>query len=151
MLGEQLGEETGQITGMRVLPDEGVGPRVEASFQASGTLLGIPESDMSTYVSVTRPDGTLFGDGQGVVVTDDGEIAAWRGQGVGRFTGHGTAVSWRGAIYYQTDSERLARLNGVAAVYELNRRKRQGRGSALRVEVGSSPTKSPRRARPALA
>ena len=72
MLGEQLGEETGQITGLRVLPDEGVGPRVEVSFQASGTLLGTPESDMGTYVSVTRPDGTLFGDGQGVVMTDDG-------------------------------------------------------------------------------
>ena len=118
MLGEQLGEETGQITGMRVLPDEGVGPRVEVSFQASGTLLGTPESDMGTYVSVTRSDGTLFGDGQGVVVTDDGEMAAWRAQGAGRFTGHGTAVSWRGAVYYQTNSERLARLNGVAVVYE---------------------------------
>jgi hypothetical protein len=63
-------------------------------------------------------EGSLFGDGQGVVVTDDGEMAAWRGQGAGRFTGHGTAVSWRGAIYYQTNSVRLARLNGVAAVYE---------------------------------
>jgi hypothetical protein len=49
---------------------------------------------------------------------DDGEMAAWRAQGAGRFTGHGTAVSWRGAIYYQTNSERLARLNGVAVVYE---------------------------------
>ena len=45
-------------------------------------------------------------------------MAAWRAQGVGRFTGHGMAVSWRGAVYYQTNSERLARLNGVAVVYE---------------------------------
>jgi hypothetical protein len=118
MLGEQIGDETGQITGLRVLPDDGGGPRVEVSFQASGTLLGAHESDMGTYVSETRPDGTLFGDGQGVVVTDDGQMATWRGQGAGHFTGHGTAVSWRGAIYYQTTSERLARLNGMAAVYE---------------------------------
>ena len=40
MLGEQIGEETGQITAMRVLPAEGAGPKVEVSFQSSGTLLG---------------------------------------------------------------------------------------------------------------
>jgi hypothetical protein len=118
MLGEQIGEETGQITGIRVLPDEGAGPRVEVSFQQSGTLLGAQMSDMGTYVSVTRPDGSLFGDGQGVIMTDDGEMATWRGQGVGRFTGHGTAVAYRGAIYYQTASQRLARLNSIAVIFE---------------------------------
>ncbi len=33
-------------------------------------------------------------------------------------TGAGGAASWRGAIYYQTESERLERLNGVAGVFE---------------------------------
>jgi hypothetical protein len=33
-------------------------------------------------------------------------------------TGPGLAASWRGAIYYQTTSPRLARLNGIAGVYE---------------------------------
>ncbi len=117
MLGEQLGEEIGQITGTRVLPGDGP-PRVEVSFQASGTVLGVHETNMGTYVVVTRPDGTLFGDGQGIMATEDGEMAAWRGQGVGRFTGQGSAVSWRGAIYYQTASPRLARLNGIAGIFE---------------------------------
>ena len=120
MLGEQIGEETGQITGMRVLPDEGAGPRVEVSFQSSGTLLGVHLSDMGTYVSAARPDGTLFGDGQGIGLTDNGEVVTWRGQGVGRLTGQGMAVSWRGAIYFQATSERLARLNAVAAVFEFD-------------------------------
>jgi hypothetical protein len=118
MLGEQIGELTGQITGMRVLPDEGHGAKVEVSFQQSGTLLGVHVNDMGTYVSVTRPDGTLFGDGQGVTMTEDGEMATWRGQGVGRFTGRGGAVSYRGAVYFQTTSERLARLNSMAVVFE---------------------------------
>jgi hypothetical protein len=117
MLGEQLGQEQGQITGLRVLPGEG-GPRVEVSFTATGTLLGAHGTNMGTYVSVTRPDGSLFGEGQGVTMTDDGDMVAWKGQGVGRFTGHGTAVSWRGSIFYQTTSARLARLNGTAAVFE---------------------------------
>ena len=118
MLGEQIGEETGQITGMRVLPDQGHAAKVEVSFQQTGTLLGAHVNDMGTYISVTRPDGTLFGDGQGVTMTEDGEMATWRGQGVGRFTGRGGAVSYRGAIYYQTTSERLARLNSIAVVFE---------------------------------
>ena len=118
MLGEQIGEETGQITAMRVLPAEGAGPKVEVSFQSSGTLLGARVNDMGTYISVTRPDGTLFGDGQGIAMTEDGEVATWRGAGVGRFTGQGGAVSWRGAIYFQSTSERLARLNGIAVVFE---------------------------------
>lgn len=118
MLGEQIGEVTGQITGMRVLPDEGHGARVEVSFQQTGTLLGAHVNDMGTYISVTRPDGTLFGEGQGVTMTEDGEMATWHGQGVGRFTGRGGAVSYRGAVYFQTTSERLARLNSMAVVFE---------------------------------
>jgi hypothetical protein len=119
MLGEQIGQESGQTTGMRVLPGDDVGGvKVEVSFQHTGTLLGIHGSTMGTYVSVTRPDGSLYGEGQGAFMTEDGEMAAWKGSGVGQFTGRGTAVSWRGAIYYQTTSERLARLNGIAALFE---------------------------------
>jgi hypothetical protein len=118
MLGEQISHEMGQITGMRVLPGETGGVKVEVSFQSSGTLLGVHETNMGTYVSVAGPDGILHADGQGVARTDDGEMVAWKGAGVGRFTGQGTAVSWRGAIYYQTQSERLARLNGLVGVFE---------------------------------
>jgi hypothetical protein len=56
----QIGEETGQITGMRVLPDGSAGPKVEVSFQASGTVMGVHGNNVGTYGSVTRPDGTLF-------------------------------------------------------------------------------------------
>ena len=118
MLSKQIGEEAGQVTGTRVLPDEGAGPQVEMSIEENGTLLGVHVSEMCTFVSVIRPDGTLFAHGQGVATTDDGEMAPWQGQGAGRFTGHGTASSWRGAIYFQTASQRLARLNGIAAVFE---------------------------------
>lgn len=118
MLGEQIGEETGQITGIRVLPDEGGAAKVEVSFQSNGTLLGAHVSNMGTYIAVTRPDGTLFGEGQGIATTENGEMATWHGHGVGHFTGHGSAVSYRGAIYFQTTAERLTRLNGVAAVFE---------------------------------
>ena len=120
MLGELLGESSGKLLGMRVLPTEGQLVKVEVSFQGTGKFLGEEMTDMGTYWSVAQPDGSLFGDGQGVLMTADGGMATWRGQGVGRLTGRGSAVNYRGAVYYQTASKQLARLNGVAAVYEFN-------------------------------
>jgi len=40
------------------------------------------------------------------------------GVGAGWFTGLGAAVSWRGSPGYQTASPRLARLNGIAVVFQ---------------------------------
>lgn len=118
MLGEQLGEERGKVTGTRVLPPDGQGLKVEVSFQAAGRILGVETTDVGTYWSVVRPDGFLFGEGHGVVTSKDGDVATWTGNGVGKLTGRGSAASWRGAIYYQSASPKFARLNGVAGVFE---------------------------------
>ncbi len=126
MLGDLLGEEAGQVTGRRVLPSEGSGTRIEVSFRANGQLLGNPHTTMATYITVLRPDGTLRAEGQGFVTTADGEAATWTGSGVGRLVGGqvpgqaGGGVEYRGAIYYQTASEKLARLNGIAVVFEFS-------------------------------
>jgi len=117
MLGELLLEEKGKISGYRVVPSRGGGQRVEVSFQASGKVLGIEHRTLATYWSVVQPNGFLYGEGQGVVMTKDGDRATWVGQGAGRFK-PGGGVSWRGAVYYQTASAKLARLNGIAAVFE---------------------------------
>ena len=85
MLGEQIGEERGQVLVRRVLPGEGP-PKVEVSLEAQGTLVGISTTDIATYTSVIQPDGTIYGEGQGIVrSTDNSEIALWRGSGVGHF------------------------------------------------------------------
>ncbi|HTF51875.1 MAG TPA: hypothetical protein VK735_30895 [Pseudonocardia sp.] len=117
MIGKQLGHADGQVTGTRVLGAEGDAPRVEVSFQASGQLCDVDVTDLGTYISVVRPDGSLFGQGHGVVMTASGGRTSWTGQGAGKFLGRG-AVSWRGAIYYQTDVPELAPLNGIAVIYE---------------------------------
>ena len=117
MQGEKICEESGKVTSQRVLPNPGGGPKMETSFQAQGTLLGVNETDTGTYCSVVRPDGTLHGEGQGIVMGKDGDMATWIGQGVGTIKKDGS-VSYRGAVYYQTSSARWSRLNGVAAIYE---------------------------------
>ncbi len=117
MLGDKILEERGKITGRRVLPSDGQGPTVEPSFESVGTLLGVEMTNMGTYSSVARPDGTLFGQGQGVTMGKGGEMASWVGQGVGRFTANG-GISFRGAVYYQSASPAWARLNSVAVRFE---------------------------------
>lgn len=61
MLGETIGEERGQITGMRLLPSKAGMLWIKASFQASGRLLDTEMIDLGTYWSVARPDRRLFG------------------------------------------------------------------------------------------
>ena len=117
MLGEKIGEGTGKVTSQSVLPNPGGGPKMETTFKASGALLGVSETDIGTYRAVVRPDGSLFGKGQGVVMGKDGETATWTGQGVGTLKKDG-AVSYRGAVYYQTASPPWARLNTLAVLYE---------------------------------
>ncbi len=115
MLGELIVEEEGEIIGMRVLSETDM----EVSFRGQGTVFGVPMTDTGTYLSALRPDGTLWGErGQGIVTTAEGDVVTWTGQGIGRFEAGG-ATTWRGSIYLRTGSDKLARANAVAGVYEL--------------------------------
>jgi len=116
MLGELISESRGMRTDRRVLSTSPTF-KVEVSFEDDGKLLGIDAHTIATYWSEGRPDGSLYGEGQAVVMTQDGQTATWKGQGVGKFLAGG-AVSYRGAVYYTTASPKLARLNSVAAVFE---------------------------------
>jgi hypothetical protein len=117
MLGAKIAEHSGKVTSQRVLSLEGGNPKVETSIQASERILGVPATTIATYWAAPRPDGYLQGEVQGVVMGRDGEMATYTGGGVGRFT-EGGGVIYRGAIYYQTSSQKWASLNGVAAVFE---------------------------------
>ncbi len=115
MLGELIYEAHGKVGAARVLDDHG---KIEISEQESGKVLGMEATTLITFLGVPRPDGTLWGEGQGAVTTRDGEFVTWKGHGIGRLTGRGNAASWRGALYFQSASPKLARLLKTPAVYE---------------------------------
>jgi hypothetical protein len=119
MLGELIGESHGKRSGRKVVSVDGGGFKVEVSFEDSGKMLGGDTSGIGTYCSGTRPDGSLYGEGQGVLLTPDGGMATWKGGGVGKILPDGS-VSYRGAIYYSTATPKLARLNSIAAVFEFD-------------------------------
>ncbi|HUI84253.1 MAG TPA: hypothetical protein VL240_08520 [Candidatus Binatia bacterium] len=115
MLGDQLGESKGKRIVRRVLSVDPV--TAEVTFEDSGQILGVAMNGVGTYTSVIRPDGSIHGQGQGLIVTQDGEGVTWTGTGIGAF-GAGGAVSYRGMLYYRTASQKLARLNNASAAFE---------------------------------
>jgi hypothetical protein len=115
MLGEQLGETKGKRLVRRVLTVDP--PTAEVSFEDSGQMLGVPTTGMGTYTSIIRPDGSIYGHGQGLNTTQDGESVTWTGTGVGHF-GPGGSISYRGMLFFQTTSQKLARLNNACGAFE---------------------------------
>ncbi len=116
MLGDLIEESKGKITGQRVLSADG--PKIEVSFMSQGKLLDIGVEEVATFVSMPRSGGVMYGEGNGVMMSKDGEVVTWSGNGIGRFGQNGKAV-WRGAVYLQTNSPgKLGALNNVMAVFE---------------------------------
>ena len=114
MLGDQIAEETGKVTGFRVV--DATGPKAEVSIQTKGKILGSDYQGRTTYTSEIQPGGFLFGEGQGIYMTGDG-MAVWKGQGTGRLT-PGGGVSYRGAIHFVSATGKLANLAGKVGVFE---------------------------------
>ena len=137
MLGDKIGEETGHVKVQRVLPNPGI-PKMEqrsrppARFSARRTR-------RPARTSMLRPDGTVYGEGAGLVMGKEGEMASWVGQGVGTFKKDG-GISYRGSIYYQSASPKWARLGTVASVFDARSTPRGPR--ALRSLNGSSVLRS---------
>ena len=118
-LGDQIGEAAGRITSTRVIPPVGGGPaQMEVAFQGSGTMLGQQITDVGTYVQTVRPGGVLYGEGDLLFLTAEGEGAHWTGFGVGRPTGPFPAGHFAVCGSTLTESQALSRLNEVATVVE---------------------------------
>lgn len=115
MLGDLIGESKGKRIVRRILATEP--PTAEVTFEATGTVLGVATNETGTYTSVVRADGSIFGHGQGLIITADGDGITWTGTGLGKF-GPGGSVSYRGMIFNRTDSQKMARLNNTCGAFE---------------------------------
>jgi hypothetical protein len=110
-LGELIMEDRGKITGQRVLDVEM--PKMETSFTMEGNYRGTPATDVGTYAAVLREGGVLYGEGQGIITTKDGQgMATWTGPG---------KVSFRGSLFFRTpstsDGGKLSYLNNMVGVF----------------------------------
>src|SRR5262245_48869258 len=118
MLGEKIGKMSGKISSQRVLSVAHSGLKIESSFGATGSLLDTDVKQTGTYCTVIRPDGTLYGEGQGVMMLlKEGKMATWTGHGVGVSKEDGSS-SYRGTLYFQTMPPEWSRLNKVGVLFE---------------------------------
>jgi len=118
MLGEILYEEKGKTIGVRVLSSEGGESTVEVTLQTQGSIQGMEETSLWTYWSKTRSDGSLYGEGRGFMTIKDGDVVNLIGNGAAKSRGSDGSVHYRGAIYFQTTSQKLSRLNGCTGIHE---------------------------------
>ena len=117
MLGEQIGELKGKIVGQRVVDSEG--PRMETTLSSTGSIRGTNVNETVTFVGTPISAGVLHGEGHGVLMGGESEMATFRGEAFGRISSSGS-VKWRGSHFYRTTalSGKLAFLNNVVGVFE---------------------------------
>jgi hypothetical protein len=113
MTKEMIGELTGKITGNRVLPMECC-PKMESSFHDVGKLLDVEVTNIGTFWTLFKEDGGLYGEGRGIVMSDEGEIVTWTGRGIGEKKGKG--AEYIASIFYNTSSEKFKRLNNIMGI-----------------------------------
>jgi hypothetical protein len=117
-LGIPVIEEKGMVTGQRVV-EVHPWPKIETSFVQNDTIKGnISASEMGTYTSIVRPDGSLYGQGQGIITTKGGEVVTWTGQGIGHFMQDGK-LRFHGSLFFSTNSTtgKLAFLNNMVGIF----------------------------------
>jgi hypothetical protein len=116
MLGQQIQEGRGKRTSRRILSTD-LNFKIEASVEEKATFLGVEGMSIITYIATTKPDGSLEGEGGGVFASLEGDIATFKGVGVGRF-GEGGSIQYCGSLSFVTTSQKLAALNGISGVFQ---------------------------------
>jgi hypothetical protein len=115
MIGQEIGGGRGKRTGRRVIGTEPL--RVEASFEDTGKLLGLDGMNIGTYLATPKPDGSLYGQGEGAFASLNGEMATWHGMGTGAFGPDGS-VRYRGTLSFSSSGATLAKLNSAVVLFD---------------------------------
>ena len=123
MLGDLIAEEKIKIIGRRVLSVKDGVPKIETSTSGTGNYKGTDFQQTSTFYTIPRSeDGKIFYvEGQGTITTDDGEMATYSGQAVGKQSETALgSMRFYGSLFYQTSSKngKLASLSNLVAVFE---------------------------------
>ena len=117
MLGNQIYEGKGKVTSERVL---GLDPvKIESSYKVESKLKGIEVTEMGTYTSTMRPDGSMLGEDKSITMAKDGGVITATAQGIGRFTGP-EKISFRGlATMGPSGTGSLAAVNSLLIAFEV--------------------------------
>ena len=129
-LGNPFFVEKGKIIGQRVI-NVSPQPEIEFSVTANATINGnISATNTGTTVGILQPNGVFRSTGQGFIMTQDGEVATYTSQVIGKVTKEGDVLSV-GANFWSTPSKgKLAFLNDMMNIFKLQA-DRSGNFSAI--------------------
>jgi hypothetical protein len=96
MLGEQIKDLKGKIIGQRVLDAEG--PTMEISISAKGSANGIQINESLSFVYRPSSQGVLHGEGQGVLMSGESEMATFTVEGNRKNHPFRRKVAWSGFL-----------------------------------------------------
>ena len=119
MIGDVIGELTGKIVSQRLVRHwHGGELKLEKTMESKGKILGKEVTLLATLQLKERPQGGMYAEGNGVMMTATGEKVILHGSGITTAM-KGMAISQRGVRYAQTASPAFSRLNNVAIVFEI--------------------------------
>jgi hypothetical protein len=119
MLGEQIYEARGTLTGVRIVDVEGPeGAKLETSYTIRGRLKGIEVTEMGSFTSVKRDENTEYGEDKSVLMDKVGSVASMHSRGIGHPTGP-TKISYRGfAVLGNSNTGQFKFLNNTVIAFE---------------------------------
>jgi|TARA_B110000263_G_C14870644_1_gene312810 hypothetical protein len=117
-LGNLILDETGTIDGVRELSNDASGIKNEIKLTLKGTIRGVEQTTKWTYTALTRPDGSVHGQGTAVMTTVDGDVLDVIGSGAAKTAGPGESTNFRTMLFVHTAAPRFIDLNYVGLVGE---------------------------------
>jgi hypothetical protein len=109
-----------KLIGQRVVSTaDGIAPQIEYTNIESGTIKGVGNvTNLQTWTDTSRSPRIIYGVGQGVITTADGQdMATWIGYGIGRSNINGT-ITYHDIILFNTNSTgKLAFLKNIEGLH----------------------------------
>ena len=109
-----------KLIGQRVVSTaNGITPQIEYTNIENGTIKGVGNvTNLQTWTDTSRSPKIIYGVGQGVITTADGQdMATWIGYGIGRSNINGT-TTYHDIILFNTNSTgRLAFLKNIEGLH----------------------------------
>ena len=115
MVGDIIVGAHGKLENKRILSVEGGVPQIEVTVSQSGKIHWIDVSKLVTYLSIPNGDGTIYAEGEGVImIKGDDEAITW----IGKISGQTRKDVGSALFNTSSNNGRLSFLNNTVGVFE---------------------------------
>jgi hypothetical protein len=93
-------------------------PQLEYSIVENGTITGIGNvTNIQTWIDTLRTPKLIYGEGKGVMITDDGQRATWIGYDIGQLQNNGSIIYKGITIFNNNATGDMAFLNNLVGLH----------------------------------